>query len=150
MTKITYYLIFTNYITVCLLTVAQSLWKRCWQLQIPVLNAFRHICGKEMKKGRLKHRRRAPSEREDGRVMGRSAVCSCRSQLVLYFYACRALKITMLPLFFSLTFRPFRSQVTVPANESMGKGSDLTLCTIYTQYTFWENTLQLRKIGRGC
>ena len=37
----------------------------------------------------------------------------------------------MLLLFFSLTFRPFRSQVTVPANESMGKGSGLTLCTRY-------------------
>ena len=51
---------------------------------------------------------------------------------MLYFYACRALKITMLLLFFSLTFRPFGSQVTVPANESMGKGWDLTPHNIHT------------------
>ena len=51
--------------------------------------------------------------------------------LVLYFYASRALKITMLLLFFSLTLRPFRSQVTVPSNESRKSRSDLTICTIY-------------------
>lgn len=50
--------------------------------------------------------------------------------LVLYFYACRALKITMLLLVFSLTFRPFRSRVTVPFNESRKNTSDLTLCKI--------------------
>lgn len=37
----------------------------------------------------------------------------------------------MLLSFFSLTFRPFGSQVTVPSNESRKNRSDLTICKIY-------------------
>lgn len=68
--------------------------------------------------------RMRPRLRGDGRVVAALPCVAVGHSFVLYFYACRALKITSLPLFFSLPRRPSRSQVTVPSPESRKNSLD--------------------------
>lgn len=130
MTKITYYLIFTNYIMVYLLNVAQSIWKRCRQQWASGPKCTQTDFGDEMRTIVWGTTDVLPATVKTVAWCDALLCIAVGHSLVLYFYACRALKITTLLLFFSLTFRPSRSQVTVPSNESWKNRSVLMICKI--------------------